>query len=303
MPKLKKKIALAYRQFCYRNDTIWTSEQTSNAIGESIKNKTPLSVGKLGNVESNAVDLYNRRSMPENFPTSDWGKVGHKLYKNAGVFPEAHSSFREFCSTYVQALGEIDVLGIWYHKTERHVIKEYAQQAQLSDVSVLSPEVSLDSAKYWAQFLQDKRVLVIHPFTQTIKSQYRKRELIWPKHSHLLPNFEIKTIKTPLSASISPSKYTSWSLGLEDLKKQMAGVDFDVALIGAGAWSIPLATYAKELGKVGIHTGGATQLFFGIKGNRWEKHEQPSFYNAHWTRPCSSETPEGANKVEKACYW
>ena len=303
MPKLKKTIVQAYRRFCYRNEIVWAPEQASDALSAAIRSQLPFSFGKLGNVESNAVDFYMHRSKDENLSTSNWGKIGHKLYKNAGVFPEENHSFKEFCSAYIGALKEMDVLGIWYHRTEWRVIRQYAAQAQLCDYLVLSPEPGAHLSNYWTSYLTGKRVLVVHPFTQTIESQYLRRELIWPKYPHLLPEFELSTIKTPLAASITPSKYKSWHLGLEDLKKQMAQKDFDIALIGAGAWSLPLTIHAKKLGKVGIHTGGATQLFFGIKGNRWEKHQEPSFYNAHWTRPSSSETPENAHKVEKACYW
>nr|WP_162051116.1 MULTISPECIES: hypothetical protein [unclassified Lentimonas] len=83
----------------------------------------------------------------------------------------------------------------------------------------------------------------------------------------------------------------------------MANIDFDVALIGAGAWSIPLATHAKALGKIGIHLGGTTQILFGIKGKRWEKGGEPAYYNDSWVRPNAAETRSGVNKIESGCYW
>ena len=58
------------------------------------------------------------------------------------------------------------------------------------------------------------------------------------------------------------------------------------------------------MGKAGIHLGGATQILFGIKGQRWRdiKEFQP-FFNEHWTDPIESEKPEKRNLVEGACYW
>ena len=39
---------------------------------------------------------------------------------------------------------------------------------------------------------------------------------------------------------------------------------------------LPLAVYAKRLGKVGFHMGGDLQVLFGIKGKRYD---QPSQYH------------------------
>ena len=77
------------------------------------------------------------------------------------------------------------------------------------------------------------------------------------------------------------------------MKKEIAHRDFDVALIGAGAYGLFLATECKRLGKVGIHIGGATQLLFGILGKRWTDPSSPDsssvlpFINEHWTGPAN----------------
>ena len=50
-------------------------------------------------------------------------------------------------------------------------------------------------------------------------------------------------------------------------------IDFDVAIIGCGAYGFPLAAKLKQAGKQAIHLAGATQLLFGIKGKRWEEYQ------------------------------
>ena len=42
--------------------------------------------------------------------------------------------------------------------------------------------------------------------------------------------------------------------------------------------------------KGAIHTGGETQLFFGIQGKRWDSY---GFYNSSWTSYLAEETPMG----------
>ena len=53
------------------------------------------------------------------------------------------------------------------------------------------------------------------------------------------------------------------------MKSEIDKCDYDVCLIGCGAYGFPLAAHVKHKGKQAIHLGGTLQLLFGIKGNRW----------------------------------
>ena len=78
--------------------------------------------------------------------------------------------------------------------------------------------------------------------------------------------------------------------------------DFDIAIIGCGAYGLPLAAYVKSIGKQSIHLAGKTQLLFGIKGKRW--HDDPlTPYNKYWISPLPEDTPKNDTKIEKGCYW
>ena len=80
--------------------------------------------------------------------------------------------------------------------------------------------------------------------------------------------------------------------------------DFDVALISAGAYALPLAHHAKKLGKIGITCGGELQLFFGVVGKRWEHMEKVTKYrNEFWVRPSEDERPANWREIEDGCYW
>jgi hypothetical protein len=81
-------------------------------------------------------------------------------------------------------------------------------------------------------------------------------------------------------------------------------MEFDVALIGCGAYGLPLGAYVKNKGKVAVHMGGGLQLLFGIWGSRWDS--DPIFRemrNQYWILPSDEERPKGMEKVENACYW
>jgi glycine/D-amino acid oxidase-like deaminating enzyme len=84
----------------------------------------------------------------------------------------------------------------------------------------------------------------------------------------------------------------------------MDAVDYDVCIIGAGSYGLPLAAHAKRRGKIAVHMGGATQILFGIKGRRWDGHAEISqLYNDAWVRPKTTEVPRAACDVEGGCYW
>ena len=95
----------------------------------------------------------------------------------------------------------------------------------------------------------------------------------------------------------------TWFDALEYMHDEMKKIDFDIAFIGCGAYGLPLASYAKNLGKQALHMGGATQLLFAIKGRRWEVEEGRVFKEDFWVNPSIEERPEAYLHVENGCYW
>ena len=84
----------------------------------------------------------------------------------------------------------------------------------------------------------------------------------------------------------------------------MDAVDYDVAITGAGAYSMPLAIHARDTGHAAIQMSGATQLLFGIRGKRWDTHPQISrLYNDAWVRPAENEGIANREVVEGGSYW
>ena len=77
-------------------------------------------------------------------------------------------------------------------------------------------------------------------------------------------------------------------------------INFDVAILGCGAYAFPLAGMLKDDGKVVVNLGGATQLLFGIKGKRWD---DLNIYNESWKRPYIHERCDAYDKVENGCYY
>jgi hypothetical protein len=149
---------------------------------------------------------------------------------------------------------------------------------------------------------------VIHPFEQTIVRQFEKRTLLFDNNL-ILPSFTLKTLRAVQSLADEKNglPFSNWFDALNSMKSKMEHIDFDVAIIGAGAYGFFLAEHCKSLGKTAIHMGGATQVLFGIKGKRWEDPTSndclTDLMNKYWVYPSELERPKGASRVENGCYW
>ena len=95
-----------------------------------------------------------------------------------------------------------------------------------------------------------------------------------------------------------------WFGRLDRMKQEISELDFDIALIAAGPYGFPLAAEIKRTGRKAVVVGGVLQLFFGIRGARWDnspKHR--NLYNEYWIRPGDECKPKDFYRVEGGCYW
>ncbi|PNG27099.1 hypothetical protein CR492_05265 [Methylocella silvestris] len=270
---------------------------------EAIRTGRPMAAGKIGFTELLGVRHFvkrkearaKRQSLPPYPPYA-----ADTLFINSGVFPKTDEFYDRFGAFFIEAIADMDVLASWGLAGEAHIFNTVAPEATL--VTRMSLEPYLQPAP-WTAALEGKRVLIVSPFIDTISQQYKRREEIWEDKS-ILPAFTMLSLRAPFSAGLVPPKQPDWIAAVEELKAQMDAIDFDVALIGAGAFSLPLATHAKKRGGVGVHMGGSLQLLFGVYGNRWkEDKEFQRFFNDSWVRPSDAETPQEVHKNENACYW
>ena len=216
----------------------------------------------------------------------------------SGFFPENIDKLFQWAELETNACSDLDVLGCMNFVGEEWIYSTFCEQAQLMPAGGIS-----SASKGWTWILEDKKVLVIHPFTDTIQYQYHnKRADIFPDSS-ALPKFDLKCVKAVQTiADSTDSRFNDWFEALDYMTEEISNQDFQVALIGCGAYGFPIASRIKQMGKTAIHMGGSLQTLFGIKGSRWDK-KYSSMYNESWVYPSPEETPIGFEKVEGGCYW
>lgn len=269
-------------------------------IGELIEDGSPFVAGRFG-----ATELFCVRSFDFELK-SKYEKALSQMQMWSGFFPPTVDMGIKFKDLVLTSIPYADVMGVWMLPFENYYLRKYGKE-NLMTTYLLDLEPWSSPENPWSASLRGKKVLIIHPFAETINEQYKKREMIFPG-TNVLPEFELKTLKAVQTiAGEKDERFETWFAALNWMYQEALKIDFDVAIIGCGAYGFPLAVKLKQAGKQAIHLAGATQLLFGIKGKRWEKNTAFSyvqkFFNEAWVYPGAEDKPKQANKVEGGCYW
>lgn len=296
--RICRKTNLRFSRKTYYGEKIGDYEKANQLIYDGIMSDRPFMAARFGDTELRATvyALENQLGLRTGFPEY----IKQKMNVNAGFFPADDEHLRRFGELMMDSVKQVDVFGVWYNLLEDYMIHEFSPKAKCVHLEGLEPYRVRNP---WSAALKGKRVLVIHPFEESIRKQYEKRELLF-EDKNVLPEFELVTLKAVQTLSVSDSEFEDWFAALDYMYTEAMKKDFDVAIIGCGAYGLPLAAKLKTAGKTVIHLGGATQMLFGIIGARWEaKPETVKLINEHWSRPMQSERPKAAESVEGGCYW
>lgn len=274
--------------------TILNSESGNTLIKQKLKNNDIFSVGRVGITEITTSYFHDKGlSIPQGWM--------HALIKQAGVYGDC---IDEFHNEYINAIKTSDVNIFWNINNliefQTHIFNTYSPTSIKTENRAVEPFYF----NYpWSEELKNKTVLVIHPFTDTINTQFKHRDKIW-SNDKILPQFDLKLYKPVQSIGDYTQRHTSWLESLNYMKQGIANIQFDIALLGCGAYGMPLCNFIKTtLNKTAIYIGGGLQLLFGIRGKRWDDQDASKFYNSSWTRPNIKETPVDYQVVEGGSYW
>jgi hypothetical protein len=232
-----------------------------------------------------------------------------QIQQLSGFFPATVEKVELFCELMMEGIKELDILGSWL--ANEQYFENELKNIPFVHLPLLEP--------YWSKFpwtkaLEGKNILVVHPFAELIEQQYKEKRTKLFSNIDILPEFNLQTIKAVQSLGGETNGFNDWFEALDWMKKEIDICEYDICLLGCGAYGFPLAAHIKRQGKKAFHLGGALQLLFGIKGKRWEKpnygavwHVPSGYYlslmNDYWIRPDDKFKSENSNQVENACYW
>lgn len=289
-----------------------TGQAASDLIRRQLLSSDPCMIARFGSVElnclKNSLSLHPDRSFLKNCAAYLAGRIEEfwwtdtvrfSMENNAGFFPATDAMLEQFATRMLDCMRDVDILGSWLR--QEGLFRDSLRQARTIGIADLEPYYHADP---WSVALRDQTVLVIHPFVQTLRSQYENNRERLFANPDVLPAFELKTLRAVQTLGGNRAGFSDWFVALESMQQQIRAIEFDVAILGCGAYGFPLASFIKRLGKKAVHLGGSTQILFGIRGARWDQHPQiSSLYNEFWVRPHESERPENSNRVENGCYW
>lgn len=288
------------------------TDLASQIIHDALTSDKPCMIARFGSTELACLMNYIGVTKEKNKflsyfsgKTSSWWweqKIINQMQNWSGFFPPTQEKIEEFCQLMLKDIPKVDVLGSWLEgESEFDLMMDNCSKISLELLNPFFSKVP------WTKALEGKNVLVIHPFAKTIESQYIKRELLFK--DNLLPSFDLQTIQAIQSIAGNQTQFADWFEALDYMKLEIDKRDYDICLIGCGAYGFPLAAHVKRMGKKAIHMGGSLQLLFGIKGKRWENPNYNPIYNyaqlmnEKWVYPGDEEKPQNAASVEGGCYW
>lgn len=309
---LRKIYAKTSRTILLKPDCEENPDRASRIIYDTLISDAPCMIGRFGSTElsclSNYLGVKNNKGQYINFIKSKaqpwWWEdnIINQMQQWSGFFPAKREKIEQFCQLMIQDVSQLDVLGSWL--VNEQLFEKELENCPKINFELLNPYFSRVS---WTKALEGKKVLVVHPFANVISLQYKKRELLFK--DNLLPEFELMTIKAVQSIADNPTQFEDWFEALDYMKAEIDKHDYDICLIGCGAYGFHLAAHVKRMNKKAFHLGGSLQLLFGIKGKRWEDPNYNPIYNyarlmnEHWIYPGEENKPKNANLVEGACYW
>lgn len=299
-------LSLLRSKLFIKKNQILNLDQQNNLINQHLlNNDNSVLIGRLGFTEGrligNCLSTFYDRS------------VDIEAVTESGVFPCSKLTTLSCASEQLNALNSTDILGIWPVPYLCKSLRFSNSRAKIIDLETLNIlNVFNKSKDYWSKALLDQKILVVSPFKKTILNNYQNKLKI-PFLDEILPNLNsLKVIKAPFGSFSVTNKNNnfsekSWFLNLNDLKIKIAKEQFDICILGCGAYGFPLASFVKtNLNKKALHLGGTHQLLFGIKGGRWlkeKKYNSIKKYLLKWQPPLLEEMPVHPSKaIEIGAY-
>jgi hypothetical protein len=296
-----------------------TSEEiTSGAdrICDYVAGINPFFIGRNGSTEMEVIHfwhVYRKHGHP--YPPA----MLDRLERGGGIWPTTQESCDAWAQEYVKSLQMLDGLAAGWYKPYKEIeadfLTAYASKAFRTPLRSLEPYY-VEPKKRWTRYLNGRKVAVVSSFADSIQAQLWSPNVsnIWSgvaEPETILPiTVQWSTIRTYYSPKISTTSATSWAnaKSWEDAVKyvveEVLSTDAEIVLIGCGALGMCIGGRLRLAGRSVILLGGAIQVLFGIKGQRWASHDVISkFWNSAWVYPGDNETPGRNYLIEGGCYW
>jgi hypothetical protein len=290
-------------------------ERFAEAVGLAVGSAAGYAAGKIG-VSERACLLYPMLEAQGATPLQlrafeQTLKV--KATDQSGVFPANSAFYREFAAFYADRMRELDCIGLSMDslRPSLEIIRFYSFTADLIRYHDQEPDRSVpaDDSRCYLPHFAGRRVLIVSPYAQALRDRAERDtfEAVWTNTGkRWFEPATVDAVEFPYGFARETQRHFGTCLDLlDDIKARVQQHEFDVALIGAGALGIPIASHVKSLGKVGLSLGGALQVIFGVIGHRWRRsaHWRERYINEAWVDVPAKYRPDPGETDASMNYW
>lgn len=269
-----------------------SKEQLVADLGSAIASGRSWAGGKIGFSEQHWLTYpMFLTGMPERrkvraFETMLW----HVFEREAGVYPSDPRFARAFVAQYADDLRQLDCLGLFGAPGEAALIRHHGLSCRFVAFKDMEPDRSspADESRCYLPHFRGRRLLLVAPFADLLRQRAERDtfEKVWARTGK--PWFHpssVLAVEFPYAFEKATQARFATVLDLRDeIAARIDAVDFDVALVAAGALGIPLAAHIKRSGRIALSLGGHLQVLFGVLGKRWRDIAswRRSYFNEHW---------------------
>jgi hypothetical protein len=210
-------------------------------------------------------------------------KVSTRMKLHSGFFSNSKKMLDKYGKLYKKATINSDMMKLIGVNKEKEVLAYLCPRKRVIMSRKTRPWFNTCP---WTEYLENRRVLVISPFKNDIKEQYKSRDKLFDDE-RILPKFDLKVVRAVNTRNKDSSKFEDWFEALNFMKEKIENKSFEIALLGCGSYGMPLCDFISEnLNKTSIYMGGDLQLLFGLKGGRWEdQNRYQKIFNKYWKYP------------------
>ncbi|MFR3754388.1 MAG: hypothetical protein ACLTW9_22845 [Enterocloster sp.] len=227
----KKKL----RSKIYGGGKIVYNQNVGNEIlKEALKGNEPFMFGRHG---VNEVFIALHGMLLENgvIENMNSGKL-EVACMHSGFFPNTQENYIKFNKLIIDASSQCDLYGTLRMTGEDYYIKHFMpKNVKLTHTNMM------DFWRYDEPFtyaLKGQKVLVVHYLANQIKDQYEKRESLFD-NPKILPEFQLQAMPAVQTiAGNRDERFESWFDALNYMYEQTKNYDYDIALLGCGAYGM-----------------------------------------------------------------
>ncbi len=230
--------------------------------------------------------------------------------KQVGIFPADPAFYRRFNDFYMPHVRNLDCLGICLLEREWEICRHYGLRNKSIFFVEQEPDRSFphNEDNCYLPSFRGKRLLIVCPFAEVLKGQATKEKFegVWANTGkQWFYPASVDALEFPYGFTPDTQKRFGTAINLfEHIVEQINQRSFDVALIGAAGLGIPLASYVKSQGKIGIELGGHLQVLFGVHGKRWRDQANfQRYFTKFWIDVPEKYRPAETDVCDKGAYW